>query len=103
MSKKDLFAGMERFPSMSMLTTLIIIKYYCECKFNETYLRMKQPQFIFQHLLSGNNEVLQRALQADIATYLGVSEPVYRDIKSGKYKQKQDKEKPAKLGKSKKK
>lgn len=88
MSKKDLFAGMERFPSMSMLTALIIIKYYCDCKFNETFLRMKQPQFIFQHLLTKNPEVLQRALQGDIATFLGVSEPVYRDIKSGKYKQK---------------
>ena len=103
MSKKDLFAGIERFPCMSMLTMLIIIKYYCECKFNETYLRMKQPQFIHQRMLAGNHEVLQRALQADIASFLGVSEPVYRDIKSGKYKQQQGREKPATPATSKKK
>jgi CRP-like cAMP-binding protein len=101
MSKKDLFAGMGRFPGMSMLTTLIIIKYYCECKFNETFLRMKHPELIFQHMLSGNHEVLQRALQTDIASFLGVSEPIYRKIKSGKYKPKRDKEKPAKPPKSK--
>jgi CRP-like cAMP-binding protein len=103
MSKKDLFAGIERFPCMSMLTMLIIIKYYCDCKFNETYLRMKQPQFIHQRMLAGNHEVLQRALQADIASFLGVSEPVYRDIKSGKYKQQQNEKKSARSATSKKK
>jgi CRP-like cAMP-binding protein len=103
MSKKDLFAGIEQFPGMLMLTTLIIIKYYCESKFNETYLRMKQPQFIFKHMLTENHEVLQRALQRDIATFLGVSEPIYRDIKSGKYKPKQGNEKPDKPAKSNKK
>src|SRR5580658_686098 len=88
MSKKDLFAGLQRYPGMSMLTTLIIVKYYCESTLNETFLRMKHPELIFQHLLTTNHEVLQRALQADIASFLGVSEPVYRKIKSGKYKKK---------------
>jgi CRP-like cAMP-binding protein len=103
MSKKDLFAGIERFPGMAILTLLIVIKYYCDTRFNEAFLRMKQPQFIFQRMLAENHEVLQRALQADIATFLGVSEPIYREIKSGKYKQKQDKEKSVKPAKSKKK
>jgi len=88
MSKKHLFAGLQRYPGMSMLTTLIIIKYYCESTLNETFLRMKHPELIFQHLLTTNHEVLQRALQGDIASFLGVSEPVYRKIKSGKYKKK---------------
>jgi CRP-like cAMP-binding protein len=88
MSKKDLFAGLQRFPCMSILTTLIIIKYYCESTLNETFLRMKHPELIFQHMLAANHEVLQRALQGDIASFLGVSEPVYRKIKSGKYRQK---------------
>jgi CRP-like cAMP-binding protein len=101
MSKKDLFAGMEQSPGLLMLTMLIIIKYYCESKFNETFLRMKQPQFIFRHMLTGNHEVLQRALQRDIASFLGVSEPVYRDIKSGKYKPIPDKQKPSNPAKSK--
>jgi hypothetical protein len=88
---------------MAILTLLIVIKYYCDTRFNEAFLRMKQPQFIFQRMLAENHEVLQRALQADIATFLGVSEPIYREIKSGKYKQKQDKEKSVKPAKSKKK
>jgi CRP/FNR family transcriptional regulator, anaerobic regulatory protein len=88
MSKKDLFAGIELYPAMAMLTFLIVIKYYCETRFNETYLRMKAPQFIYQNMLSVCPEILQRASQKDLSSFLGVSEPVYRDIKSGKYKQK---------------
>jgi CRP/FNR family transcriptional regulator, anaerobic regulatory protein len=103
MSKKDLFAGIERFPSMAILTLLIVIKYYCDTRFNETFLRMKEPQFIHQRMLVENNRVLQLALQEDIATFLGVTEPTYRLIKSGKYRQEPNKEKPAKPAKSKKK
>jgi CRP-like cAMP-binding protein len=88
MSKKDLFAGIERYPSMAILTLLIVINYYCDTRFNETFLRMKAPQFIYQRMLAECSDILQRALQGDLATFLGVSEPVFREIKSGKYKQK---------------
>jgi CRP-like cAMP-binding protein len=102
MSHKDLFAGMERFPSLGILTVLIIIKYYCDSKFNENSLRMNMPQFIHQRMLAENNEILQRALQEDLASFLGVTEPTYRKIKSGKYKQKRGEESSAKPVKSKK-
>ena len=88
MSKKDLFAGFERFPSLTILTVLIVVHYYCETRFNETYLRMKEPQFIYLHMLAQCPQILQRASQGELATFLGVSEPVFREIKSGKYKQK---------------
>ena len=54
MSKKDLFAGIQRYPGMAFLTLLIIIKYYCESTINETFLRMKHPELIFQHMLTTN-------------------------------------------------
>jgi CRP-like cAMP-binding protein len=88
MSRKDLFAGFERYPGLAILTLLIVVKYYCGSKFNEKHLRMKAPQFIYQRMLAECPDILQRALQGDIATFLGVSEPVYREIKSSKYKQK---------------
>jgi CRP/FNR family transcriptional regulator, anaerobic regulatory protein len=103
MSRKDLFAGMERFPSMAILTALIIIKYYSDSKFNENHLRMNMPQCIHLRMLADNHEILQRALQEDLASFLGVTEPTYRKIKSGKYKQKKDEENSAKPVKSKKK
>jgi CRP-like cAMP-binding protein len=102
MSKKDLFAGIERFPSMAILTLLVVIKYYCDTRFNETFLRMKEPQLIHQRMLAENHEVLQLALQDEVASFLGVTEPTYRLIKSGKYRQQQGKEKTAKPVKSKK-
>jgi CRP-like cAMP-binding protein len=103
MSRKDLFAGMERFPSMGMLTTLIIVKYYCDTKFNEDHLRMDMPHFIYQRMLAENNKILQAALKDELASFLGVTEPTYRKIASGKYKQKKDEKKSAKSVKSKKK
>ncbi len=103
MSFKDLFAGMERFPSLGMVTALVIIKYYCDSKFNEDHLRMGQLQVIHQRMLMENNVVLQEALQEDLASFLGVTEPTYRLVKGGKYKQKNAKEKSDKPVKSKKK
>jgi hypothetical protein len=67
---------------------LIVIKYYCDTRFNETSLRMKESHLIYQRMLADCPEILQRAQQGDLATFLGVSEPVYREIKSGRYKQK---------------
>lgn len=103
MSHKDLLAGMERFPCLGMLTTLIIVKYYCDSKFNENHLRMRAAQYIHQRMLAENHEILQRALQDEVASFLGVTEPTYRKIKSGKYKQKKDQENAAKPTISKKK
>ena len=96
MSRKDLFAGIERYPSISTLTLLVVIKYYCETRFNETYLRMKAPQFIHQRMLAECPEFLQRSGEKEMATFLGVTGPTFRKIKSGKYGWKKEDEKKAK-------
>lgn len=88
MSKEDLFAGFERYPGLAILTLRIVIRYYCNSRFNEKYLRMKEPKFIFQRMMTECPDILQRALQGDLATFLGVSEPVFREIKSSKGKHK---------------
>jgi CRP/FNR family transcriptional regulator len=86
MSKKDLFSGIQQYHCMAILTLLIVIKYYCETRFNESCLRMKEPQLLFKRILADCPELLQRPLQKDLASFLGVSGPVFREIKSGKYK-----------------
>lgn len=88
MSKKELFAGIERYPGMAILTLLIVFKYYRDTRFFETCLRMNEPQLIYEWMLAVCPQILQRALQGNLATFLGVSEPIFRDIKSGKYKKK---------------
>jgi hypothetical protein len=64
---------------------------------------MRAAQYIHQRMLAENHEILQRALQDEVASFLGVTEPTYRKIKSGKYKQKKDQENAAKPTISKKK
>jgi signal-transduction protein with cAMP-binding, CBS, and nucleotidyltransferase domain len=86
MTRKDLFAGVETHHDMAILTLYIVIHYYCDTRFVEMYLRMKEPQLIFQSIAKTFPELLTRTLQANLASFLGVSEPVYREIKSGKYK-----------------
>ncbi|HTR29653.1 MAG TPA: hypothetical protein VMH27_10305 [Puia sp.] len=77
---------------MAILTLYIVIKYYCQARLNETFLRMKEPQLIFQGMMANCPELLQRPLQKHLASYLGVSGPVFRKIKSGKYKPGKEKE-----------
>ena len=96
MSKNDLFAGIVQHPCMAILTLHIVIKYYCQTRLNETFLRMKEPQLIFQGMMANCPELLHRPLQKHLASYLGVSGPVFREIKSGKYKPGKEKETPAK-------
>jgi CRP-like cAMP-binding protein len=84
MSKKDLFAGIEEFPCIAILTLYIVIKYYCETRVFETFLRMKKPEYIYQYLLAVNHELLQRVREKPMAKFLGVSDPQYRRIKRGK-------------------
>jgi CRP-like cAMP-binding protein len=102
MSKKDLFDGIEQRPCMAILTLLIVIKYYCQSRLNETFLRMKEPQLIYLQMLAECPELLQRPKQKDLASYVGVSGPVYRKIKSGKYKPRKEKATPARKASQKK-
>lgn len=101
MTKKDLFAGIEKHHDMAILTLLIVIRYYCDSRLNETCMRMSEPQLIYQSILGKFPELLTRALQADLASFLGVSEPLYREIKSGRYKQPKENIKPGKKAGSK--
>jgi CRP-like cAMP-binding protein len=84
MSKKDLFAGTARFHSLSQLTMIIIINYYVQTRITETFLRMKRPEYIHQHMLAECPELLLRLHEDVKASYLGISTTKYRQIKGGK-------------------
>ena len=86
MSKDDLFAGIQKHHDMAILTLMIVIHYYSDTRYLEMLLRMKEPQYIYQWIVDTFPELLTRALQADLASFVGVSEPLYREIKTGKYK-----------------
>jgi CRP-like cAMP-binding protein len=87
MSQEDMFAGIKKYHDLAILTLMIVVDYYCTTRLLESFLRMKAPQFIYKWILKTCSTLLVRALQAHLASFLGVSEPTYREIKSGKYKQ----------------
>jgi len=84
MSKKALFEGIERFHQLSLLTMRVILKYYGDTRFNETYLRMKRPEFIYQRLLESENAITQRVPDSMLMTFLGVTRPTLIKIKGSK-------------------
>jgi CRP-like cAMP-binding protein len=105
MSRKDLFEGIQKYPCLALVTLMIVIKYYSDTRVNETYLRMKRPEYIHKYLRERQSELLSWVPEGMMAMYLGVSNPKYRDIKSGKVweeKEKKSKSKAAKTKKNKK-
>jgi len=84
MSRKDLFIGLAKYRSLAMLTLMIIIKYYCQSRLLESSLRRKEPEQIHQYLLQQHIELVQRVPEKHLASFLGVSEPTYNGIKTGK-------------------
>jgi CRP/FNR family transcriptional regulator, anaerobic regulatory protein len=87
MSRKDLFKGLSKYSSMLMATLLITIKYYCQTRLIESFLRKKQPRKIYDYLLSEHAELAQRVPEKHLASFMGVSGPTYTKIKSPKKKE----------------
>ena len=81
MSGKDLFAGLAKYPNLSLLTMKIIIGYYCQSRTIEKHLRMKRVDKIHQYLLNHYADLLQRLPNKELAAFAGVSEPTYNKHK----------------------
>lgn len=102
MSRKDLFEGIEQYPCLALVTLMMVIKYYCDTRLNETYLRMKRPEYIHKFLMEHDPELLSRVPEGMMALFLGVSGPKYREIKSGKVWEEKEKKSKGKATKTKK-
>ncbi|HEV2353893.1 MAG TPA: Crp/Fnr family transcriptional regulator [Puia sp.] len=90
MSRSDLFTGAARFHTMALLTLMIVIKYYCETRIVETFLRMKDAEQMHQYLLSECDDLMGRLEERHKYSFLGISDTKYRGVKSGKSKEKDD-------------
>jgi CRP/FNR family transcriptional regulator, anaerobic regulatory protein len=84
MSRKDLFTGLSKYPSMLMLTFLITAKYYCQVSLQNSFFRKKEPAGIYDDLLENHAELVQLVPENQIASFLGVTPPTYDKIKKGK-------------------
>ncbi|HXD77167.1 MAG TPA: cyclic nucleotide-binding domain-containing protein [Puia sp.] len=84
MSRKDLLAGVERFHSLALLTLFIVLKYYCDTKILEGFLRMKDPEHLQQYMLQTCPELLGRLSENLKHSFFGISDTKYRNVKSGR-------------------
>jgi CRP-like cAMP-binding protein len=87
MSKNDLFAGLAKHPSLTMLTLKITVGYYCQSRLMEKFLRMRSIKKIHKFLLDHHPDLLQRLTNKELAAFAGVSEPTYNKHKYGNEKQ----------------
>jgi CRP-like cAMP-binding protein len=82
MSKKDLFTGLAKYPSMLMLTFRITVDYYCQAYLQNSFLRKKEPAGIYYDLLENHAEIVQIASEKHLASFMGITPPTYNKIKS---------------------
>jgi CRP/FNR family transcriptional regulator, anaerobic regulatory protein len=79
MSKADLFAGIKKYPSLLMLTFLIVVKYYCQSRKIESLQRKKRPEELYAYLLKHHAEMMERVPNNHLCAFLGITEATFYD------------------------
>lgn len=93
MSREDLFAAIDRYPGISQLTLMVVIKYYCDTRMFEGFLRMKNSKGMHEYLLAECGTLMGRLEEKHKNSFLGISDTKYRAVKSGKSNKKKGEEK----------
>jgi len=83
-SRRELFDGFGDNPPLPILTLMTVVRYYCQLEIWASGLRKKQPEDIYVHLLQHQPKLLARVSEKDMASFLGISEPTYLDIRLGR-------------------
>jgi CRP-like cAMP-binding protein len=83
-SRRELFSGFGEHPPLPILTLMMVVTNYCRLEIWASALRKKRPEDIYAHLLQNHPKLLARVSEKDMASFLGVSEPTYLDIRMGR-------------------
>lgn len=82
-SRKELFDGFLQHPRLTLLTLLMVVRYYCQVYKWASFLR-KGPEGqveMFADLAQNDPQLLQRVTKKDIVSFMGITEPTYDKIK----------------------
>jgi len=82
-SRKELFEGFLNHPRLTILTLLMVVRYYCQVYKWASFLR-KGPQGqdeMFADLVQNDPQLLQRVTKKDMVSFMGITEPTYDKIK----------------------
>lgn len=79
-SKTDLFEGLKEHLSLTMLTLLLTLKYYCLTREIESSLRKKTPENLYRYLVLHHPELVDRVTHKLLASFMGISVPTYYKV-----------------------
>jgi hypothetical protein len=85
-SRRELFDGFGSCLPLVILTLMMVVMYYCKLEIWASSLRKKRPEDIYTDLLQHHPKLIARVPEKDMASFLGISEPLYLDIRKGKRK-----------------
>jgi CRP-like cAMP-binding protein len=83
-SRRELFDGFADHPPLAILTMMTVVKYYCQSELWGSGLRRKKQDDMYAHLLQHHPKLIARVSEKDMASFLGISEPTYLDIRLGR-------------------
>ncbi len=81
-SRKSLFDGLLKHPRLTILTLLMVVRYYCQVYKWASYLRKGAQGEMYADLVQNDPQLLQRVTKKDIASFMGITEPTYDTIKN---------------------
>lgn len=80
-SRPVLFDGFLKHPRLTILTLLMIAKYYCQVYKWASFLRRGAQAEMYSDLMQNNPQLFQRVTKKDMASFLGITEPTYDTIR----------------------
>jgi CRP-like cAMP-binding protein len=80
-SRKALFDGFLQHPRLTILTLLMIVRYYCKVYKWTSFLRRGAQVEMYADLEQNDPQLLQRVTKKEIVSFMGITEPTYDNIR----------------------
>jgi CRP/FNR family transcriptional regulator, anaerobic regulatory protein len=81
-SRKALFDAFLKHPNLTIVTLLMIVRYYRQVYKWASFLRRGAQDEMYADLMQNDPELFQRVTVKDMASFLGISEPIYNNIRN---------------------
>jgi len=81
-SRKALFDAFSKHPNLTIVTLLMIVRYYRQVYKWASFLRRGAQDEMYADLMQNDPELFQRVTVKDMASFMGVSEPIYNTIRN---------------------
>lgn len=90
-SRKALFEAFLKYPRLTILTLMMVVKYYCQVYKWAALLRKGAQGEMYADLVQNDPQLLQRVTAKDMASFMGISDPTYDNVKNNHWGRKSKK------------